>query len=433
MSSESTRDHAGSNPYVESFLDALDRMRKRRLVDPDRLAERARTLLVERLGQHHYSPEVVFTHGSPALLAEHTHCFDGFALLFSLSLGTAVAVRPSPHDRSRLVFEESGRICSFDPVGGSNGGPFDGVSAREHAASAVIASLTPSPTSWERAASAVIASLTPHSIPVDVAVVSTIPPSLPDAYVASLGMATARACGVVFGSPESSRLVYARVYAAIEAGLGRPFGVAFLIAAEEGRPERYTLVDAGLHEFLLLEAPTGEELGWGLVDVGNHAAPEVDFYTKRKEMAAEATAVLRKRKFRSMTSLRDLEHRDLKSALEVAPARLRPVIRYLVSENRRVQKLVVAIRRRDWQMFGALLLMSYASMQKDGGGTAAVADVVVRETEAMSMEGMYGAFMGSRSGGVVVVGRPFVIPRFLDRVCAVLKEEQGIDARALLL
>jgi galactokinase len=78
----------------------------------------------------------------------------------------------------------------------------------------------------------------------------------------------------------------------------------------------------------------------------------------------------------------------------------------LVTENRRVQKHVAALRRDDWQMVGALLLMSHASLRDDWKGTTAAADTLVEAVEARTHDGLYGACMTERGGGVLVVGRP---------------------------
>lgn len=411
MPSDLIRDRTGAAPHVTPFLDALDRMQERRFVGPDRLTERAESLLVERLGSTGGRAEAAFAHGATGLLGEHTHYFDGFALLLSMAPGTAVAVRTAAGGRSRLVFEGSDETWSFhhteDPP---EGAPM-----------------------WVRVVEETVRRFAAGDGPVDVAVVSTVPYSCVDAYVSALGMATARACQAVFALSQGGRRTRALVRDAVEAGTDWPFGITYLMAADEGRPEYFSLVDAGSLERLPVDAPSRELLGWGLVDSGLGPLRGADFHRKRKAAAEKAVAVLRKKGFPSLESLRDLEHRDLKAALEAVPGRLRPIVRHLVTENRRVQKLVGAVRRRDWQMFGALLLMSHASLQKDWGATNELVDLVVRETEAMSLEGMYGACMTSRGGAVLVVGQPFVVPRCLDRIQAVVKDEFGVEANVMLL
>jgi galactokinase len=411
MPSNLIRDRTGAAPYVTPFLDALDRMQERRFVGPDRLTERAEALLVSQFGASHHRADAAFAHGSTGLLGGHTHYFDGFALLISLPLGTAVAIRSSEAAESRLIFEGSSETWTFD-----------GSDAAEERAPA-----------WVRLVTDTVRRMAPAGSRIEVAVVSTIPYSCMDAYVAALGVATARASQAVFALPLSARQIDAMVREVVETCLDLPFGIAYLMTADEGRPDHFSLVDAGSLERLALEAPSHETLGWGLVDTGIGPIDAPAFHRKKKDLADEAVTILRRKGFPALASLRDLEHRDLKLALDALSSRYRPVVRHLVTENRRVQKLVGAVRRRDWQMFGALLLMSHASLQKDWGGTNEVVDLIVRETEALSLEGMYGACLTSRGGAAVVVGQPFAVPRCLDQVQASLKASFDVDANVMLL
>lgn len=411
MPSDLIRDRTGAPPYVTPFLDALDRMQERRFVRPQRLTERAESLLIERFGVTSSRPEAAFAHGATGLLGGHTHYFDGFALLLTLPLGTAVAVRSTDGSASRLIFEGSDAAWTFDKND----------DARQ-----------PAP-DWIRVVTETVHRFAPAGGQVDVAVVSTLPYSCVDAYIGALGMASARALQAAFALSQSGRQTEELVRTAIQAGLNTPFSIAYLMAADEGRPEQYSIIDAKMLERLPIEAPSADVLGWGLVDTGIGPIGDAAFHREKSEMAEKAVSKLRERGFSGLASLRDLEHKDLAAALDALPRRYRPVVRHLVTENRRVQKLVGAVQRRDWQMFGALLLMSHASLQKDWGGTTEAVDLVVHETEAMSIDGMYGACLTSRGGAVLVVGQPFMVPRCLDRVQAVLKGEYGLDANVMLL
>ena len=147
----------------------------------------------------------------------------------------------------------------------------------------------------------------------------------------------------------------------------------------------------------------------------------------------DVLGTLQKDTFPKLTSLRDLEHRDLDRALGALPRRLRPYLRHLVTENRRVQKLVAAVRRNDWQMFGALLLMSHASTRTDWDSTGARVDFVVEQVEQMTLEGMYGGFMSGRGGCVLVLGQPFTVPRALDRIADAFEAHFGARPDTMLL
>lgn len=378
---------------------------------PEQLTERARTLLINDFGAPGERPDAAFSHGATALLGDHTHYFDGFALLMSLPMGAAVALRATTGAHSQIVFEGGTDTWTFDLQ-------------EQHPDDL--------PT-WIRVVAGVIACTAPPGQQVDVAAVSTVPSSCVDAYVVSLGMATARVCQSVFARSETAAELDAMVREVIESCFDVPFSIAYVMASDEGRPASYSLLDAKSRERLPVDAPSPEVLGWGLIDIGMGLLRDASFHSERSEQADEATSILQKKGFSAITSLRELEHRDLQRALELLPRRLRPTVRHLVTENRRVQKLVAAVRRRDWQMFGALLLMSHASMQKDWDSTNAMVDLAVREAEAMSLEGIYGACMTGRGGCVLVVGQPFIVPRCLDRAQEALREQFEIDPDIMLL
>jgi galactokinase len=149
--------------------------------------------------------------------------------------------------------------------------------------------------------------------------------------------------------------------------------------------------------------------------------------------ASDALAILRRHGFPDLTSYRDLEHRDLDRALNAVPDAHAPIVRYLVTENRRVQKLVAAVRRRDWQMMGALMFMSHAVQRDDWRLTSPESNHVVAEVEAMSLEGLYGARATGRTGAVLIAGQPFVIPNFLDRIQSQVRDRFQAPAHSLLL
>lgn len=414
MSSPLFRERAGTPPFVKPYLYALDRLQERETLRPEQLTERARRLLQEQLGGAEAPVEGAFAHGGTGLLGEHTHYFDGFALLLALPQGTAVAVRTAAGPASRIVFDGSDHTWTFDRTA-----PAENDSGE-----------TPS---WACLVEYLVRRLAPAAVQVEAAIVSTIHASCMDAYLAALGVATTRALQALFALPDDTEPLLRQVCEILIACLDCPFSIAYLIAADAGRPDAYVLVDTHTFEHLALPAPAHDVLGWGLVDVGRAPLREAAFYRKRKEMAEEALGVLQKKGFPQVRSLRELEHRDLQAALGVLPRRLRPIVRHLVTENRRVQKLVAAVRRRDWQMFGALLLMSHASLRNDWESTTEEVDFVVEQVEAMSVEGMYGACMTGRGGCVLMLGQPFIVPRCLDRIQTAGEARFGTAPDVMLL
>lgn len=416
MSSHLIRERAGTPPYLQPYLHALDRMQKREHLRPDQLVARARALLNDRLGGVEGVPDAAFAHGGTGLLGEHTHYFDGFSLLLLLPLGTAVAVRTTTAETSRVVFEGSDATWTFDrntPARPGAPGPRCPV--------------------WARLVEHIVRQLGAPQTQLEIGVAGTVNPGCTDAYLAALGVATARSLQALFALPVDTARLHDTVREAVQASTQMPFSLPFVLAADAGRADVYALGDARTREQMLLDAPARDLLGWALVDVGTGPLHEAAFFRKRQEMTDEAVDLLRRKLFPTLTSLRDVEHRDLPRALDALPRRLRPIVRHLVTENRRVQKMVTSIRQRDWQMFGALLLMSHASLRTDWGSTHEELDVVVEQVEQMSIEGMYGACMTGRGGCVLLMGQPFIVPRCLDRIGATLQERFHITPDVILL
>ncbi len=410
MPASSLPERIGTPPFVNPYLETLDRM-QRQPVRPEQLTARAQALLRERWGASERRSEAAFAHGAVGMLAGHTNYFDGFAMLLPLQHGTAVALRESTTPHARLTFEGSEQQWTFDAA-------TDGARRDQPA--------------WTCSVEALVRRLAAGR-PVEVAVVSTIQAGCIDTYLAALGVATARALQALLALPEGTAEVLGQVGQALVACIEMPFSAAYTVAAEAARPGSFTLVDAGTGEHLPVEAPARDVLGWGLVDVGRAQLPRPAPERARRARAEEAVATLRQHGFAQLGSLRDLEHRDLQRALGVLPRRLKPVVRHLVTENRRVQKLVVAARRRDWQMFGTLLQMSHASLRGDWKRTNDALDFVVEQVEAMSLDGMYGACVTGRGSCVLVLGQPFVVPDGLDRIAAAFEARFGYAPQTVLL
>ena len=134
----------------------------------------------------------------------------------------------------------------------------------------------------------------------------------------------------------------------------------------------------------------------------------------RFRSAQKALADLQKKAFSEVSSLRDLEHRDLDRAVSLVGRKSRPVLKHLVTENRNVQKMVVALRKGDWQFFGALMLISQASKQQDWNTAGELHDLVTRTAESASLDGIFGVVQTGEGGCMLVAGQPFSLPAFLD-------------------
>jgi galactokinase len=392
MPSSLIRPEAGmSPPAVKPLLSVLTRLQERQAWSPGQLQGRAQEVLEARFGVSEAPVASVFVHGPLGLMAEHTHYFDGFGLFWSLVRGTAVAARTT-QTAPQVVFEGAAVGLAHDPA------PEPSLHTRP----------------WFSLVEDLLRRLTPRGIQVEVAVVSTLEATGLDTYLATLGIATAQALQHLLGLPHDEQALRAAVQASIATSLGRPFSMGWLLATAAPEPDRLLLTDAATREHILVETPLPEVPGWGLLEAVPKPGPDKTFFWTRKEQAEEALALLQKGPYPEVESLRDIEHRDLAAALERLPRRLQPTLRHLVGENGRVQKLVVAFHRQDWQLLGVHLLMSHGSKKTDWGSSCEEADFVVKQAENLSMDGVFGATLMAHS--VLLVGRPFSLPPGLDQI-----------------
>ncbi|PEN13426.1 hypothetical protein CRI94_08875 [Longibacter salinarum] len=361
--------------------------------------------------------------------AAQTHYSTGFALLMPVKASVTVACRPSSGSSSRLVFA-------------SDAGPWTAATSPDQPPE-------PDAPSWHHLLHLLLYGSEEQDPPgwsasdegrrpsaYDIAVVSSIPGSAQDAYFSALAIAVTRALGRLAdaaGAKSGISRVRSNVIPdlreAIEQTTARPTSIASLIAAHAGMDGPFTLVDTGTYEFLPVQTKAREALDWAVIDPGRPAPRSNAWHWNVRERADEALAILRKHGFDGLRSFRNVEHRDLDRALDSLPERLRPVTRHLVTENRRVQKHVAAMRRGDWQMIGALLLMSHASLRDYLEATTALADEVVEAVESVMLEGVYGACMTSRDGLILVTGRPHALDNLLDSIPkAVSQAADDVDA-----
>lgn len=420
------REASRSDPAsaARSTLAALGQLRRRAAPSREELYARARTLLETRFGSAAQEPvREGFAYGAAGFLSEHTHYSDGFAVLMPLAQGTAIAVQPASGTHSRLALEDDD--TTYVLLNEERGDPLP-VGAQ--VVRAVLRTYT--------------------TVPMEVAVASAVPWACFDARQAALGVALGRALKGLEGGDQGGRAPaeWERVRAGVAEGTGLPFSLAYVMAAAGGTPPQWMLADTATQEYLPLEAPPAEELGRGLVVIradernlrkgeraGEGLPQPLDFHRKRKEQAERALHTLREKGFEGLTAFRDLEHRDLDHALRLLSPELQPLARHLITENRRVQKLVRALRKADWQFLGALLLMSHASWRDDWEGTSAPLDIVVETAEGTDVDGLYGACMTGRGPGVWVFGRPAALPAFFQHATQVLQERFECAAEVMLL
>jgi galactokinase len=367
-----------------AFVDALEIGGPDESPDREGLQEAAQRLLRDRLGSAEAPATTAFACGTVGVQADQTHYSDGFGLFLPLRQGVAVAARRA--STTRITFGGRGETWSDDAS---------------------------SPPPWVVAGRRVLQELLADQ-PVEVAVESTVPGVCRDGYLAALAVALMRVVraldvptAVDLDSVQGLRDDLVPLLAAeLGTAFNLPYSTGYLLATFGGTEPPFTLVDTTTREHLPVETEARTALRWAVVDPGGGVPQTAAFHRRRRKQAESALRVLRENGFPDLEAFRDLEHRTLEDAVSVLPEDLGPVARHLVTENRRVQKHVAAMRRADWQMIGALMLMSHASQRDQWGGTTPAADAVVEEAESRTHDGLYGACTTGRTGAVLVVGRP---------------------------
>ncbi len=410
MMSDVPSSTSGVPPFREqdAFVEAPETFDTYNAPDRAAMTERARAVLVDRLGDAALPPSTAYACGVLGVQSHQTHYSEGFGLLMPLQQGVAVSARWA--DAPRVVLEESERSWGGD--------------AEEPP--------------WVTIVHRILQELTAGQ-PVEVAIVSTIPEMCRDGALAALAVALVRVVrrldvptAIELDSVADIRDELVPLLAGeIGAVLNQPYSTAYLLAAFAGPDPAFTLVDTSTREHLPVGTGARTALRWAVLDPGETRPCSADFRRRRGEQAEAALKRLHANGFEGISSFRDLEHRDLERAVEVLPSTLAPLARHLVTENGRVQKHVAAMRRSDWQMIGALLLMSHASQRDDWTGTSAAADAVVEEAESRTHDGLYGACMTDRSGAVLVTGRPNNFEQRLRRLIDSVGPALGHSPRIL--
>ncbi len=356
-----------------------------------------------------------FAHGSLGLLAGHTQYMEGFAVLMGTAFGVAVALRPIDGSVSRIVHTNDLREWTWS------------VKAVEEAVSGQPVWVCVIRETLRRLGA---------SVSVEAVVASAVPPACIDARLTALSVATTRAFQKLLGADVAARSdgdTAQLIRSVLSSCTKVPYSTAYPLAVQAASPPDLTLVDTRKCEHLPLEAPPRSEVRWALITVGEEPVQPPSYHEARHDRALEALRALNQSDLSPLTSFSELEHRNLARALDVLPEHHRATARHLVGENRRVQRLVKAVKKKDWQLFGALLLMSHHSLRDDWNGTDKITDFVVSEVRERTADGMYGACLTGRGHAVLVAGQALALDRCLDSITAGLRESFDAAAEVLLL
>jgi len=400
------------HPYVTSFQEVLQEMEGSTAPGPEVVKAWAREALAEQ-GAGEDDAAVGFAHGSLGLLAGHTLAMEGYAVLMSLSFGVAVALRSAQGRTGHIRHTNDAAKWPWKP------GEVDA------AADAPL---------WVRIVQQTLRR-SGVATTVDVVVATAMPPACIDARLATLGVATHRAVRAFspgVGTLSGAALAQ-QVRSVLSTCTGVPYSSAYPLGVQAAAPPGLTLIDTRKSEHLPLPAPPPSEVRWGLLTLGADPIQPVDHHVQQQARAVDALRALNRTHIGPLTSFSELEHRHLDQALGLLAPVHQPVVRHLVGENRRVSRFVRAVQTRDWQLMGALLLMSHDSLRHDGNGTNDAVDFVVDRVADRATDGMFGACLTGRGPAVVMAGRPLALHRTLLDITTSLREELGLEASHLIL
>ena len=392
--------------FVRPFLYALNRMQANEVLRPSQYMDRSRSILMDRLGAAGGQPITTFSRGCVGVIADHTHYFKGFALVLRLQQGLAVSMRHHQGSRSRLVVEGVADVIQFD------------MSDTEQSGFAKLLACLFEASGIER------------GFQVDISIVGAIPTGLGAAFHAACAVGFLDALHRVAAATASNGLsieepsfdsesfrtqLREQSVKGLTSWYGHRFSPAFVIGTLASEDmDSFILVDTGTFEFLPVEVESSNRPGWAILEASHDWTKPMKASQGRFKAATKALAELQKKAFPNVDSLRDLEHRDLDQAVGSVGRKSRPVLKHLVSENRNVQKMVLALRKGDWQFFGALMLISQASKRQDWDTSGELHDLVTRTAESASLDGIFGVVQTGEGGCMLVAGQPFSLPSFLD-------------------
>jgi galactokinase len=393
----------GATPsFVRPFLYALNRMQANEVLRPSQYMDRARSILMDRLGAGGGAPVTGFCRGAAGIIADQTHYFDGYALLLRLPQGVSVSARRNDSSHTRVVIEGVTEVLQFDAYASDIPG-FGGLLAH------------------------LVQVQGGEQVQFDVSIVGGIPTGLGAAFHAAAACSFLMALDALHAEkdrPSSPAQHPADLRTdlrdmAIEAlsrWYGHRFSPAFVIASLSMADDPFMLVDTSTMKYVPVPSDLAKRPGWAIVETSHDWKRPMAESQRRFDRAEAVTEALRTKGFAHIRSLRDVEHRELEQALSAVGRRHRATLRHLVSENRNVQKCVVAIRKADWQFLGALLMISQSSKTADWDTTGSLHEMVTDLAESASLDGIFGVVQSGEGGCMLVVGQPFSLPAFLDQV-----------------
>ncbi len=357
------------------------------------------------------------------LVSGHTHYFDGFALMLSSPMSTAVAVGASQSGRYELrvggwiatwkIDEEP--ICKPDL-----NDPFGVPRVAEDFVRALIRVSVEMVRTW------------PTGGPIRIAAASSAFASLSDGAVASFVVAL----GEILAPDVEARARLSMLRKTLADAL-YPFSIAYLTEAAEGVPEAGQRTFA-LHDTdpaaparMVIEAEPDASVAWALL-VPERPVPRPGRVRVRLRQAQAALDALRLFGINGPADLREYTPEELGKVLAQIEPQLRAPAAYLAGENHRVGRAWHAIVKNDPQQLGALLLAGLRSRHAWMGARPGVDEAVAQVEDALA-DGMYGVGLTGHARALLLIGHPLVLPGILDQVHAQLAHATKGGAHALLM
>jgi galactokinase len=309
--------------------------------------------------------------GRVNLIGEHTDYNDGLALPFAIDRGVTVTAEPLDGDRIQARALELGESDEF------------ALAAPERTEG------------WRAFVRGAVAELSAagHAVrPCRLTIESDLEQGAGLSSSAALETALCLALLAVAGEREPDRVELAKLCSRVENDwVGAHTGLLDQLAALCSEPEHAVRID-----FASLEIdPVPLELGdWTLVTLDSGATHSIaaSGYNERRRECREACAALGIDTLRQATEIDGL------------PEPLRDRARHVLTENARVDAMVVALRAGDLDEAGRLLDAGHASLRDD---YAASVPEVERTVERLKAAGAAGARMvGGGFGGAVLALLP---------------------------
>ncbi|MCC2278438.1 galactokinase [Streptomyces sp. ET3-23] len=306
--------------------------------------------------------------GRVNLIGEYTDFNDGFVMPFALPHCTRVAAAPRTDGRLRLY--------SRDAQGG----------------------VTEEPRGWAAYPAGVAWALREAGLPVggaDVYVESDVPVGAGLSSSAALEVATALALTELYDAglpgPELARLAQR----AENAFVGVPCGIMDQMASACCRAGHALHLDT--RDLSMRQIPLAlEQWGLRLLVIDTRVKHELGdgAYAARRAGCESAARRL------GVRALREVACGELQAALGELPAAERPLVRHVVTENDRVERVAALLAAGDSRAAGPLLTEGHASLRDDFRVSCAELDVVV---ETAVKAGALGARMtGGGFGGSAI-------------------------------